>query len=59
MNDVVTFNNNVNGNGESHYDLFGTGTTTVSDGGLTLVLLGSSLTGLAFLARSRKLGLRK
>lgn len=54
----VVFNNHVNRNGESHHVLFGGG-TTVPDGGMTLVLLGSSLTGLAFFARSRKISRSK
>ena len=54
---TVTFNSPIfatGAKGLSHYIFTGPGTTRVPDGGMTLVLLGSSLTGLAFLARSRK-----
>ena len=48
-------NNTVGGFSSARYF----GQTTVPDGGMTLVLLGSSLTGLAFLARSRKFNANK
>jgi hypothetical protein len=43
----------------SHVSIYGNGGSRVPDGGMTLVLLGSSLTGLAFFARSRKISRSK
>jgi hypothetical protein len=45
----LTLSNDVNKNGESHYDLWKGG--TVPDGGTTVLFLGASLSGLAWLRR--------
>jgi hypothetical protein len=54
----ITIPSKGGGYGISGTSLFN-GTPSVPDGGMTLVLLGSSLTGLALLARSRKFGFAK
>jgi len=48
---TITLNNDVNGNGESHYDLFGGTPRQVPDGGTTILLFGAALSGLGLLRR--------
>ena len=48
----ITLNNDINQNGESHYDLWTAGgSTQVPDGGTTVLLLGAALSGLALIRR--------
>lgn len=46
----VSFSNDINENGISHFDLWG-GDSTVPDGGTTVLLLGAALSGLGLLRR--------
>jgi hypothetical protein len=48
---TITLNNDINKNGESHYDLWTGESPQVPDGGMTVVLLGAALSGLALIRR--------
>jgi hypothetical protein len=46
---TVSFSNDINQNGISHYDIWGAG--KVPDGGTTVMLLGAAVTGLGLIRR--------